>query len=180
MSTTAIPSVWVGCVSCYASSRLIGQWFTATEIADVTLDDVHDGTDGPWPECEELDIFDSENLPSNANLTLDGVAAWGDAYAELVDADNTALWPAYVALANDWHAADPDNCTVEQFTDQYQGCFASFDEFASDLADDIGLTDGWPETAVCYFDERAWARDLKCDYTVIDAPDGGVFVYRNQ
>lgn len=180
MSTESIPAAWVGCVACYSTGRLVGQWFPAADLDVVTLDDVHEGTDGPWPECEELDIFDSENLPHNANLTLDGVAAWGDTYTQLITDGHAEWWTPYVALADDWHAVDPDDCTITQFTDRYRGCWPSFAEYAHDLADEIELTDGWPDTAERYFNWDAWIRDLKYDYAVIDAPEGGVFIYENK
>lgn len=39
--------------------------------------------------------------------------------------------------------------------------------------------DGWPEEAQRYFNWEAWTRDLKFEYTVADAPDGGFFIYRS-
>ena len=38
--------------------------------------------------------------------------------------------------------------------------------------------DGWPEEAKCFFDWDAWIHDLEFDYTVADAVDSGVFVFR--
>jgi len=45
-----------------------------------------------------------------------------------------------------------------------------------------GLTAGWPDTAVDYFNYDAWTRDLRHDYVVVDAPDldgHGVYVFRS-
>lgn len=39
--------------------------------------------------------------------------------------------------------------------------------------------DGWPEEAQRYFNWEAWTRDLEYEYTVTNAPDGGVFIYRS-
>jgi antirestriction protein len=38
---------------------------------------------------------------------------------------------------------------------------------------------GVPDDVARYFDWAAWTRDLAFDYTVEDAPGGGVFVFRN-
>jgi hypothetical protein len=42
--------------------------------------------------------------------------------------------------------------SLSDFEDAYQGQWDSSREYAERLADDIGLTDGWPEEATRYFD----------------------------
>ena len=105
-------------------------------------------------------------------------ARWGECLEE-VGAD---LWPAVFAwVSTGCYAAEGtgDIPSLADFEDAYQAQWDSFREYAENLADDIGLTDGWPEEATRYFDWDAWTRDLRFYYTVADAPDGGVFVFRN-
>ena len=40
------------------------------------------------------------------------------------------------------------------------------------------IQDGWPEEAICCFDDDAYERDARYDYVVLGAPDG-VFMFRN-
>lgn len=41
------------------------------------------------------------------------------------------------------------------------------------------MQDGWSEEAIRCFDDDAYERDVRYDYAVLDAPDGGVFMFRN-
>lgn len=69
--------------------------------------------------------------------------------------------------------------SYSDFIDVYQGQWDSFAEFAQSLADDIDLLRGVPEHIAGYFNWDAWARDLRFDYSVLDAPEGGVHVMRD-
>lgn len=98
----------------------------------------------------------------------------GDAYTEL----EPHLWPmlnawvesrAYVACGN---GSVP---VVSDAVDRFRGQWDSFCQYAEELADDLGLVAGADETLARHFDWDAWTRD----YTVMDAPDGGVFVFDN-
>ncbi|MFD2674241.1 antirestriction protein ArdA [Gulosibacter bifidus] len=60
--------------------------------------------------------------------------------------------------------------SLSDFEDAYQGQWGSFRDYAEQPADDIGLTDGWPEEAERYFDWGAWTHNLRFDYAVPDAP----------
>ena len=88
-------------------------------------------------------------------------------------------WAAFLAWTeNGGHFADahgiPD---LDSFDDRYLGTWSTFGEY---LAEEIELLqEGWPEDAVRYFDEGAYERDARFDYTVLDAPDGGVYVFRD-
>lgn len=71
--------------------------------------------------------------------------------------------------------------SLRDFEERYAGHWESFREYAEDLADEVGLMQGWPEEAMRYFDWSSWTADLAHDYTVVDAPppEYGVFVFRN-
>ena len=62
------------------------------------------------------------------------------------------------------------------FEDSYLGQWNSFRDY---LSEEIELIqDGWPEEAICCFDDDAYERDARYDYVVLGAPDG-VFMFRN-
>lgn len=67
---------------------------------------------------------------------------------------------------------------IGDFTDRYCGELSSFEDYARELADDIGLLAGVPEEIANYFDWRSWTRDLAFDYSTCDNSEGGVFVFR--
>jgi len=64
----------------------------------------------------------------------------------------------------------------ERFEDAYSGVWDSEEDFAADLADDIGMVDD--ETR--YFDYKAFTRDLFLgDYWAEKLPSGEVVVFRS-
>lgn len=172
------PAVWLGCLHCYNSGRLIGRWFSCDCIMDVTLADVHGGSEHVLPGCEEVWCMDSEYLPAGTGeMSQDRAARWGELYAELGE----ALWPALIAWVDSGACVtDIDDLPcLGDFEDRFEGEWPSFDDYAAQLAEDIGHTNDWPEEARRYLDWDAWARDLRFDYLVADAPEGGVFVYHS-
>lgn len=66
-----------------------------------------------------------------------------------------------------------------EFEEANQGCWGSFREFVESWAEDCGLFHGWSEEAVRYFDWDAYERDCRYALTVVDAPDGGMYVFRD-
>ena len=68
--------------------------------------------------------------------------------------------------------------SVSDFEERYQGHWESFEDYARELADGIGLLADVPEEIARYFDWQAWSRDLAMDYSTYDDPEGGVFVFR--
>ena len=172
--TTVRPSVWIGCRACYNTGVLNGRWFPAEDADEVTPDDLHQNP----TDHEELWVFDLEGFPrGTGEMSPTASVPWGELFEQLGEHQWDALlsWVetgCYVADSNDLPCAS-------DFEDAYQGEWNSFDDYAAQLAEDIGLTDGWPEEAQRYFNWDSWTRDLAFDYTVADAPDGGVFVFRS-
>lgn len=168
------PRVWIGCLSCYNEGRLIGEWYPAKEAGEVAPEDIHHKE----TSHEEIWCFDIEGFPSGTGeMSPTAAQAWGELYDEVGETQ----WPALLAwVETGCHVVDADDLTsVSDFEDAYQGEWDSFDDYATQLAEDVGLTDDWPEEAQRYFDWNAWTRDLGFDYTVIDAPGGGVFIFRS-
>lgn len=102
---------------------------------------------------------------------------WG----ELFDEVGEVQWPALLAwVETGCYISGGDNLPIaSDFEERYCGCWESFADYAAQLAEDIGLIDGWPEEAQGYFNWEAWIHDLKFDYMVADASHGSEFVFRS-
>lgn len=69
--------------------------------------------------------------------------------------------------------------SAAEFDEANQGRWDSFDEFVRSWADDCGMFHGKPEEAITYFDWGKYERYQRHDFAVVDAPDGGVYVFRD-
>lgn len=173
--TVVRPRAWIGCLPCYNEGRLVGEWVDAAEAGDLTPADLH----GTPTTHEELWVFDLEGFPQGiGEMSPSAAVPWG----ELFDEVGEVQWPGLLAwVESGCYVAEGtgDRPSLPDFEEAYQGEGDSFADYAAQLAEDIGLTDGWPEEAQRYFDWEAWTRDLKFDYTIAAAPDGGVFIFRS-
>ncbi len=176
-ATDATPRAWIGCLACYNSGYLVGHWFDAATANEVTLADVHEGSGLDCAECEELWVFDHENLPVRGELDPLAAAAWGRCLAEVDEHLRPALC-AWVESGDYVAEGTGDLPSVSDFEERYCGAWENFREYAENLADDIGLLADVPEEIARYFDWQAWSRDLAMDYSTYDDPEGGVFVFR--
>lgn len=170
------PRIWVGCLACYNNGNLTGEWFDAIEGDDITLGDVHGGAQYVSPGCEELWVLDHENLPLKGECSPHDAAQFALVVEEVHESDREAFiaW----ALSGD-QIEDGDGLpSTSDFEERYCGTWASFREFAENLADDIALLDGIPDEIARYFDWQSWTRDLAFDYTTCNT-DSGVYVFRS-
>lgn len=86
-------------------------------------------------------------------------------------------WIAYQALV---YNANGHIFDYDDFHDSYCGQVESFDKFAMGLVDEVLLCDGDDNSLLRnYFDYDRFAIDLRHNYTVLDAKDWGVFVFRD-
>ena len=177
-ATDTTPRAWLGCLHHYNSGDLVGHWFDAESADEVTLADVHEGSGLGYAECEELWVFDHENIPVRGELDPLAAAAWGRCLAEVDDRLRPALY-AWVESGDYVAEGNTDLPSISDFEERYQGHWDTFAEYAENLADDIGLLDGVPEEIARYFDWSAWTRDLAFDYSTYGNPEGGVFVFRD-
>lgn len=178
MTTTTIdttPRVWIGCLACYNDGKLAGDWYNAIDAEEVTTADVH----GRDSSHDELWVFDYENIPASGEMSPAYAADWGKCLAEVGDSLRPALC-AWVE-SGDYVAEGiiGDLPSIYDFEERYCGEWESFEDYAENLADDIGLLADVPEEIARYFDWSAWTRDLAFDYTTADNPEGGVFVFRS-
>lgn len=172
-STFTRPAVWIGCLSCYNSGSLVGQWFPAEEAEEITPEGLH--TDPT--SHEELWCLDLEGFPARVGeMSPLTAAAWGELYEEV----GKTQWDALLAwVETGCYVADSDDLPcVSDFEDRYCGCWDSESGYCAHLAEEMGIWDEVPEHLHSYFDLDAWWRDERSDYTIANAPDGGVFVFR--
>lgn len=172
------PAVWIGCLGCYNAGALVGDWYEAIDADTVTLADVHRGSGRSYALCEELWCLDHEGLPVSGEMSPLDAAAWAQRLEEIDEHLRPALY-AWVRSGNYIAEGTGDLPCIGDFVDRFSGEWDSFDEYAQQLAEDIGLLDGVAEEIARYFDWEAWTRDLAFDYTVEDAPGGGVFVFQS-
>lgn len=170
--------IWVGCLACYNDGRLVGEWFDAVDGGEVTLADVHGGTDQVRQGCEEIWVFDHEHVPVSGEMSPHEAAEWGRALFEVPDHQRAALC-AWVESGDYVAEGTGDLPSISDFEERFVGEWESFRDYAEDLADEIGLLRDVPEEIARYFDWEAWTRDLAYDFTVEDAPRSGVFVFRS-
>ena len=173
-ATDTTPRVWIGCLHHYNSGYLVGDWFDAATADEVTTYDVH----GRASSHDELWVMDHENIPVKGEMSPADAAAWGRAIAEVDEHLRPALF-AWVESGDYVTEGDTDLPCISDFEERYCGEWESFEDYARELADDIGLLADVPEEIARYFDWRAWTRDLGFDYSTHDNPEGGVFVFRN-
>ena len=63
VQSTVRLSVWIGCLSCYNSGRLVGEWCEAEDAGYVTPDDLR----GTPTHHEKLWCFDHEGFPAGTS-----------------------------------------------------------------------------------------------------------------
>lgn len=174
------PQIWAGCESCYSTGRLVGVWIDAVGAADITAEEIHadSNVDPAVSGCEEFVCMDTDGLPTTGEPSLDEAARWGDLYEEV----GPEQWPAicaWVRSGNYTAEGDTDYPVVSDFEEAFCGAWTSFQEYAENMAEDIGLLNDVPDDLRGYIDMDRWARDLAYDYSVVDGPDCTVYVFRN-
>lgn len=179
--TDQTPRVWIGCLAHYNAGFLVGHWFDAASADQVTLADVHAGSGLGLGGSEELWCFDHEHLPVSGELSPYQAARWARRLAQVDEHLQPAL-RAWIESGAHTTDADSDLPDVAAFEERYCGRWDSFEDYAQQLAEDVGLMEGWPELAVSYFDWRGWTRDLRFDHTVCDVDtstgdEPGVYVF---
>jgi antirestriction protein len=173
------PRIYVASLSDYNAGRLHGAWIDAAQ----DVDELHDGVRAmlaasPEPGAEEFAIHDYEGfgpLGLSEFTSLETVSRIAKGIAE--HGLGFAAWAANVG-------AD-DVETLERFQDVYLGVWPSLEDYATDLFADLGYDDlvdtlipAWLRPYV-EIDVDGFARDLQLsgDVTVVEKPDGGVWIF---
>lgn len=176
-----VTRVWIGCLSCYNSGFLVGEWYPAVDADEVTVYRLHQAVDAPKFGCEELWVLDHENLPVKGELSTSEAAEWGR-LIESVPARERAAFLAYCQSP----ACDvgDDLPSVEAFRESYCGTWDSLRDYADHLAEDCAVFVDVPDHLIAFIDYESWARQVGFDHVVVDVEDslglktGQVYVFR--
>lgn len=174
--------VWIGCLACYNSGRLVGEWFSASGAGEVSIGDVHRSTPWSWDlSHEEFWVMDLDNAPTG----VDGEMSPSEAQriADVIESvESRALdADAYFAWI-DYEGGEISDERVEEFEDKFCGVWDTFREYSDELADELLDAEGGREGfAARYFDWGKFSRDLLIggDNYFIPAPSGQVYVFRS-
>jgi antirestriction protein len=151
--TTATHRAYVADLAAYVGGQLIGQWIDLDGLdADQMKAAVQSVIDAsPYPGAEEYAIHDWDGVPSSFGEWPD----W-EAVAAYVEA-RQGMNPETLEAFEIWHSWAPsDNNDVEDFREAYCGAYQDGAEFASYLADELGLEfeNSWPYNCIDW--EQAW------------------------
>lgn len=173
--TDTTPRVWVSSFGAYNAGFLIGEWVDASEAVEVTAKQLFEGSPYRWTDDEELHCFDVENMLTDREMS----PAEATAQAELLESVAEHQRPAFRAwVASGCHVEGGDGLpSVSDFDERYCGEWDSFDDYASNYADDTGLLAGTPDEIRRHFDWKSWTSELADGYTTCDA-DAGIYVFR--
>ncbi len=179
MTTDTTPRVWIGCLHCYNSGALVGEWYDAADADAVTVDGLHaDACTTARVSCEELWVMDHEHLPITGECSPADAAEWGRLLRNVEEWQREALlaWVRSGDYITEGTGVLP---SMTDFEERYAGEWRTFRDFAEELADDAGMLPEIPEWARPYFDMEKFAYDLTFDHSTEPAPGGGVFVFRS-
>jgi antirestriction protein len=170
------PRIYVASLPDYNNGRLHGAWIGA----DADPADIHHAI------AQMLERSPAEGAEEFAIHDFDGFSPWQPGEFESIVTVSTvaqgiaAHGLAFAHWAEIAGTSDPD--LLDRFEDAYLGHWASVEEYATDLADNVGLwTEGVaPDSLSQYvrFDYEAFARDLELsgDITTSEG-DGGVYIF---
>lgn len=181
--------VWIGCLACYNDGQLIGQWYDASEAGTVTPDMIH-VKERVDPEVftayvtenhEELWCMDIEDAPSES-LSREMSPSEAQAIADrLDDLERNHVEPAAYAAYCDNLGYDFTEDALGEFEDAYAGEWDNREDYAYNLAEDLGVLpegNAWPGS---YIDWKRAANDLFIggDNWDAPAPGGRIYVFRS-
>lgn len=129
-TTETTPNVWVGCLACYNSGRLTGEWVDAREAADYVP---CTRTEFGSPH-EEWWVMDHENF--DGLLTGECSPQAAQDLAELIDAVEELMPVAAFAAwcSNQW--VDPQEADLGEVAGRFSGVFESRREWAWQALED--------------------------------------------
>ena len=163
------PCIYVADLGAYVAGKLVGKWLDLTTFNDV--EDLQKAIDKIATSSgygDEWAIHDYCNMPSSLGENPDLQTLLD--IAEAIENNGVNQINAFLEI---YSAEDLDH-----FEDSYCGEWSSFQEYSDDLFDECYLHDV-PEHIQSYIDYEGFAKDLSFDYSEVDNPSGGIFVFRS-
>jgi antirestriction protein len=181
------PQAWVGCLGCYNAGMLVGRWVEGIEAGDVTVESLHSerGSDILQADLyasthEELWVMDFQGY--SGFLTRECSPMEAQRIAEVIqaiEADGADVGAVGAYVDNIRATFETWDDLKDDFEEAYAGEWSSEQDFAQNLAEDLGAIDQnatWPNDCIDW--ERA-TRELFTDYWSAEAPGGMVWVFRS-
>ena len=176
---TETPRAWVGCLGCYNSGDLVGEWMDSHTAGDAVLwSFVRQMNDGRelCARCgsDEFWVFDHEGLPDGVLSGECSPCQFAEVATAWESVDDPEMFAAY--LGNVGEAVTADNVAelIEQAEERYTG-YATVTEYAENYLEESGLLAEVPESLRYYIDAELFARDLELGGDVSEV-DGYVFL----
>jgi antirestriction protein len=163
------PRIYVACLASYNAGILHGAWIDANQDAESIHEDIRAMLERSLePGAEEFAIHDYEGFAGLSLSEYEDIARVAE-HAAMLEEHGEA-WAAYVNHVGDHYA------TAEGFQDAYHGEYKSAEDFAYELAHEIGDV---PEQWAPYIDWEKYARDLEYGGDFYFAENGyeSVFVF---
>lgn len=174
--------VWVGCLACYNDGRLMGAWFDADEVGELTSDELHEANDPNrhdlkdqregYGQHEEIWCFDIEGFGDwNHEMSPSEAFAKDAALTEICDrtsapADAVLAWAGFTGNGHE---------DLDGFEDAWHGEHDSAEAFVEQMYEDMGQELG---PLASYIDWARVARDWGFDgWHFHETDTGSVYVF---
>ena len=167
---TDTPRAWIGCLGCYNSGRLIGQWIDGINCDDLESGGVTDRA-GNCNRCgaDEFLALDHENF---LGLLDGGEPNPMECYEMAVQLESVQEYERDILKA--W-LSNGMEFDLDSMRECYIGEYSSDEDMAQEYIDNTGLLSDVPDYLSRYFDIQAYARDMMFD---IFEADGHYFMSR--
>lgn len=129
------PRVWVGCLSCYNSGRLTGDWLDVDGLEEFTVDTICNR-----PDHEEFQVMDHEGIPISGECSVDEALELCRAVILVAEQSESAGVPldASLEFISDSNLTDPS--LWPDIEDAYRGTAESKQDYVCDYLDESGIT----------------------------------------
>jgi len=170
MTKNETPRIWIACLAAYNEGTLHGEWVDVTDYDDLIEAKDRIIASSPAFHPEEWAIFDYEGfygLDLGEYADFEKIAR----IAELIEThgEEFAAFAGHVGL---------EFVTADKFLEDFCGQWASEEQFAEELFDEVYALEGVHEAVRNYIDYEKFARDLFInDYYSVDSTEGGIFVF---
>lgn len=169
------PRVYVACLACYNAGKHHGEWFDADDCLIDAVQEHFQANEAGMLACggEELLCHDVEGFEpySPGEVGVSEAQALGEAFRK-------HGIPLAAFMSNE-NGLDVDDA-IAKLEDCYQGEAKSEEDFAEDLAEDMGDLANVPDFIKSHIDWEGVARDLFCGDFYSVEHDGTVYIFRNQ